>query len=342
MADELNRRAWEALVKELGPEEATRFWREAGLDGAPPDAPLDGLAPDPLPERAGAHVDGMSTSSLASKRGAVAWVPWENPVLTLAFRRHMRHLGPFGLQLAYVALLGAVFLVVQAVVVSQSAGRPMPRLGPLIGRSFWLTSSLIQVAGLGLVAAVLGACAFAVEREQRTSEALWLTLLRPRDLLLGKTVALAASLTLLIFSALPLLCISFLFGGVSPADVARSTALILASALGFLAVGLACSACSRRAIRAIVAAALITGAFLFGLPLLAALQQIILHNGSGQWVLGPLVVLNPLFAVGHLYEPIRPLSPSLSDACILFYACLALASGLTAWRRLAIEARGAS
>jgi hypothetical protein len=43
-----------------------------------------------------------------------------------------------------------------------------------------------------------------------------------------------------------------------------------------------------------------------------------------------------------LYEPIRPLPPSLSDACILFYACLALASGLTAWRRLAVEARGAS
>src|SRR5262249_52171135 len=140
-----------------------------------------------------------------------ARVPWQNPVLTLALRRHMRHLGAFGLQLAYVGLLGVIFLIVADVVVRQNVnvGRTQPLVGPRIGRAFWLTSSLIQIMGLGLVGAVLGACAFAVEREQRTSDALWLTLLRPWDLLLGKSAALLAFLVLLVFSGLPLLCLTF-------------------------------------------------------------------------------------------------------------------------------------
>jgi ABC-type transport system involved in multi-copper enzyme maturation permease subunit len=350
MTDDLKQRAWNALVRELGAEEAARFWREAGLDGASPSP--EALGSQTMPSSPSLPLTEPWSSAPPPRQSDVvrparptvtaARVPWHNPVLTLALRRHMRHLSAFGLQLAYVGLLAVIFLIVEDVVVRQSvnAGRPLALIGPQIGRAFWLTSSLIQIMGLGLVGAVLGACAFAVEREQRTSDALWLTLLRPWDLLLGKSVALFAFLILLVFSGLPLLCLTFLFGGVSPGDVARANALLLACTAGTLGVGLFCSTCSRRAIRAIVAAALITGAFLFGVPALAVLFASMYNFGPNSPVFAAVVVLNPLLAMGHLFTPMRPLPPGLSDGCTLFYTGLALATWLAAWLRLVVDSRG--
>jgi ABC-type transport system involved in multi-copper enzyme maturation permease subunit len=351
MADDLSQRAWEALVNELGLEDATRFWRAAGLDRAPA-ASNEVEAPCAV-ESPSSAAWGQPGTPTARQRDAAriplgkvrpAWVPWENPVVTLALRRQMRHLGTFGLQLAYVGLLAVIFLIVATVVVSQNTrtGRSPALIGPQIGRAFWMTSALIQIMGLGIVAAVLGACAFSVEREQRTSDALWLTLLRPRDVLLGKSIALSAFLALLVFSGLPLLCLTFMLGGVSPWDVARSIALLLASAAGYLGVGLYCSACSRRAIRAVVAAALSSGALLFGVPAVAILFGSMYNwmPSNQQAFFVSVILLNPLIAMGHLIEPMRPLPPGLSEGCTLFYAGLALAAALAAGRRLAIEARG--
>jgi ABC-type transport system involved in multi-copper enzyme maturation permease subunit len=253
----------------------------------------------------------------------------------------MRHVAAFRILLGYVLVLAIILLAIQTGYTRQNPGSPPSLVGPQIGRVYWLAGTLIQIMALGLVAMVLGASAFALEREQRTSEALLLTRLSPAAVLLGKWIASYAALALLVFSAVPLLAVTFIFGGVAPAEIARSTALILASAAGFLGIGILCSARSRRSITAMVHAALVTGLLLFGIPFIGIFRDAVFRLSFGpDWALfRPMILLNPLLATLNLFEPIRPLTPSVSDLCILFYLILALVCCLAAWVRLVREAR---
>src|SRR5262249_22550172 len=242
---DLQRRAWKALLRELGRDDAMRFWRESGLEGAPwepsavPETPSTAAEPSrPTPP----------APPIAAPPAPTPNTRWENPVLTLALRRQMRGVAAFRILLGYVLVLAIVLLAIHTGFIRQNPGRPPALLAPQMGRAYWLAGTLIQIMALGLVAMVLGASAFALEREQRTSEALRLTRLTPAAVLLGKWIACYAALALLVFSAVPLLAVTFLLGGVAPAEVARSTALILATAAGFLGIGILCSARSRRTI----------------------------------------------------------------------------------------------
>jgi ABC-type transport system involved in multi-copper enzyme maturation permease subunit len=253
----------------------------------------------------------------------------------------MRHVAALRILLGYVLVLVLVLLVIHTGFIRQNPGRPPAVLGPQIGRAYWLASTLIQIMALGLVGMVLGASAFALEREQRTSEAIRLTRLTPGAVLLGKWIASYAALALLVFSAVPLLTVSFLFGGVAPGEVARSTALILASAAGFLGIGLLCSARCRRTITAMVQATLVTGLLLFGIPVIGIFRGAVfgLSLGPGWALFRPMVLFNPLLATINLFEPLRPLTPAVSEQCILCYLTLALVCCLAAWARLVREKR---
>ena len=121
-----------------------------------------------------------------------------------------------------------------------------------------------------------------------------------------------------------------------------AAALILASAAGFLGIGILCSARSRRTITAMVHASLVTGLLLFGIPVVGIFRGIVFGLqpfGPGWALFRPMILLNPLLATLNLFEPMRPLTPSVSDQCILLYLILALVCCLAAWACLARERR---
>jgi ABC-type transport system involved in multi-copper enzyme maturation permease subunit len=73
----------------------------------------------------------------------------------------------------------------------------------------------------------LTAGAITGERERQTLVPLQMTMMRPRDIILGKLSAALAFLVLLVVAALPLLGVSYLVGGLSILDIARGLAMLI-------------------------------------------------------------------------------------------------------------------
>ena len=128
------------------------------------------------------------------------------------------------------------------------------RLGPGMPTG-WLRS----LAWVGLVACLVEglrrtADCISEERREGTLGLLFLTDLRPHDIVLGKLAAAALTPLYCLLATLPVLANSLLAGGVTMGEVAR-TALVLVNALGFsLCAGLWVSARSRREMRALAGA----------------------------------------------------------------------------------------
>jgi ABC-type transport system involved in multi-copper enzyme maturation permease subunit len=260
----------------------------------------------------------------------------DNPVLRLSLRRGMRRGTTYALQFAYVAALMALVAILYLVVFSNPRGPGSP--GEEMGKLLFLWLALLQTFFLSLTAAVLAGSSISLEREQRTLEALRLTRLSPAEVLIGKYLSLGLLLALLIGTSIPIACLGFLFGGVAPAEVVRATLLTLASTAAALAVGLACSAFCRRSSLAVAAAAGIALAGLIGIPAVTIFYESSRANGSAaDGMLFFLVVVNPLFAEGHLFYNMPKVPIQAADAHLLVQASLGAIAWLAAWRRLQAE-----
>src|SRR5205823_5812357 len=108
---------------------------------------------------------------------------------------------------------------------------------------------------------------------------------------------------LLILTSIPVACLGFLFGGVSPAEVIRSALLTLLSTAAALAVGVAASASCRRSSLAVSVAAAIALGGLIGIPALILAYFTYTSPAGSQLTAWTyiLIVLNPLFAETHLF-----------------------------------------
>jgi len=261
----------------------------------------------------------------------------DNPVLRLSLRRGMRRGTTFALQFAYVAALMALVGILYLVVLSSPGGQGSP--GDQMGRLLFLWLALLQTFSLSLTGAVLAGSSISLEREQRTFEALRLTRLSVAEVLVGKYLSLFLLLALLIVTSIPIACLGFLFGGVAPAEVARATVLTLASTAAALAVGLACSAFCRRSSLAVAAASGIVLGGLLGIPVVTAVYSsyVQLSGSASDRMLFFLIVVNPLFAEGHLFYGMRSVPAQAADAHFLVQASVGAIAWIAAWRRLKRE-----
>jgi hypothetical protein len=269
-----------------------------------------------------------------SRAGAAwAWLA-DNPVLRLSLRRGMRRDATFALLLVYtLALLALVAILYLVVFGTGSAGAGA---NERMGRLLFLWLALTQTLLLSLTASVLGGSSLSLEREQRTFEALRLTRLSAAEILAGKYLSLLLLLGLLIGTSLPIACLGFLFGGVSPPEVLRATLLTFGSTAAALAVGLASSVSHARSSLANVTAAGVTLIGLIGMPALAAFclsQANLTSSQTDAWIF-LLVVVNPLYAGLHLFLNVSSMSVAVVDLNILVLIALAVSALFWAWARL--------
>jgi ABC-type transport system involved in multi-copper enzyme maturation permease subunit len=134
----------------------------------------------------------------------------------------MRGSRAYVLLLTYTALLTLVLGItyLQFLATRQtSPGAPEYQNGWAVGRQIYLCVFVLQAVLIALITPALTAGAITLEREQRAYEMLVITRLSPWDLVVGKLVAALAFVTLLLTSSLPLLSLSFFFGGVSPGEL---------------------------------------------------------------------------------------------------------------------------
>ncbi len=259
-----------------------------------------------------------------------------NPMVRKELRQRMRERRGWLLPTLYLLALGAVIAFSYSLVVREaSIYREIQ--GADVGVPVFLVTAYGQLALLLLLAPIFSAGSVTIEKEQRTLSALLTTLLTSTDIWWGKFVASLLFLVLLLVSAVPVLGLSFAFGGVGPFEVfmlSLSTFIILAS---MSAVGLYCSCYFRRSIHAtavayifvIILSVVTAVGFYFTQTRWERTTPGVAHtfDATPQWVLAPLYA-NPFYFLTAAFFPAHRLYPYWVIPMVVFLAIGALAAAL--------------
>ena len=169
-------------------------------------------------------------------------INWENPILTKELRTRMRGAKAFWILLLYLGLLSVILggTYLTWLVGQERQGAYATQTYDM-GRMFYGVIFAVQAALVGLITPALTAGALSIEREQRTFEALAVSPLSRRSIVLGKLTSSVGFVGLLLLSSLPLVALCFLLGGVSPQEVCAAYVLLMASAFLYGATGIAFS-----------------------------------------------------------------------------------------------------
>lgn len=231
-----------------------------------------------------------------------------NPVLGREIKERMRSRRAALMLVAFLGLLALILYL------TYRAGLLMldDRFSPLAGNSAslgrlmfeWLLFFLVMF--VSFMAPGIAAGSIVGERERRTLHPLQVTLLTPRNIVLGKLGASTAFVTLLVLSTAPLFTVPLVLGGVSPWQVVRGFIVILALELALASMATYMSAVAKRVQFAIVAA--------YGLALLLLVGTVVLFGAEMLW---------------RSREPMRNQNPANQSLAIYLNPVAAIADAVT-------------
>src|SRR5215472_8979416 len=199
-----------------------------------------------------------------------------NPMINKELRQRLRERRSWLLPTLYLLVLsGTVSFAYYIVIDPQTQGQREVQ-GADIGLAIFLTVVFTQIVVLLLMAPVFSAGSITIEKEQRTLSGLLTSLLSVPQIWWGKFVAALLYLLLLLSSALPLLALSFAFGGVEPDQLIRATASTVLVLAVICALGLWLSSMFRRSIHSTAAC--------YGLVLVLSVVTALLYgNLASHW-----------------------------------------------------------
>jgi ABC-type transport system involved in multi-copper enzyme maturation permease subunit len=206
-------------------------------------------------------------------------------IMVKELRSRMRGRRAFIVLTAYLALLAfiayAVYVVV-APLARDAAQADFGRFGfeqanasALIGQSIFAVLSILQLVLVSVIAPAFTAGQISLEREKQTLDLLISTPLRPGAIVIGKLATALAFVVLMILAAVPISAIVLMYGGAQVIDIVRQQLVLLATAIGFGAIGIFASALMKRTQAATVLTyGLVLGAILGGALLFAFWQEL--------------------------------------------------------------------
>ncbi len=199
--------------------------------------------------------------------------PWElNPILARELRARTRRPGGIiTLTLFLLFLIGIAAIVWSA---NRSLGSAFDaeetanaQLGIQIFEGIISTMSFL----IAFIVPALTAPAIAGERDRQTLIPLQVSLLTPRQIIVGKLTAALAFTMLLIGASAPMLAVSYVIGGITAASVIRGLLAVMVIAILFGSLGILSSALPKRTAAAVVLAYGMTILIVFLGPGVAAL-----------------------------------------------------------------------
>ena len=212
-----------------------------------------------------------------------------NPVLSRELRVALRNERAFALLAIYVAVLGAI--VASQFPSDRTVADTAGEVGAGAGYALLWTFCQAQALLVVILLPALAAGALAQERERQTLEPLLLTPLTPGQIVWGKAAGVLCFGALLLLATLPLTSLSFMLGGVSPADVITAYAVLLGLAAFVTGFGLYCSARWPNATQATLACYSL-------LPF--ALGLLVMFMGPGSIVAGVFLITTTLYWLWQL------------------------------------------
>jgi ABC-type transport system involved in multi-copper enzyme maturation permease subunit len=221
-----------------------------------------------------------------------------NPIIVKELRSRMRGWRAFAVLTAVLVLLGGASYGLYRVVLSTSRYSNTP-LSPQIGQALFIGLAFMELLMVCFVTPAITSGAISSEKESQTYEMLLATSLPPGRILRGKLISALSYVGLLIFAAIPMASLVFIFGGVAPKEMIK--ALVVVSCLAVLLgiFGVFISAWLGRTTWATVASFAFTLLLLVGPVVLYALVGILQQKEPPRWLLTP----NPVSALASAVIP---------------------------------------
>lgn len=209
-----------------------------------------------------------------------------NPIIVKELRSRMRGGRAFATLTGMLLLLGGVSYALYQMVVINSRYTSMP-LSPQVGQTLFAGLVFLELMLVCGITPAVTAGAISGEEEKQTYEMLLATPLRPASILWGKLVSAMSYIFLLLFAAVPMASLVFIFGGVTAREMVKALVVLIITALLFGVLGIFLSALFKRTGRATVVSYVIVLAMLIG-PLFAAVMVGTLRQAEPpRWILIP-------------------------------------------------------
>ena len=253
-----------------------------------------------------------------------------NPMVRKELNLRMRERRGWILPSLYLLVLGAVVVLAYYL----SAFESQQVQGSNIGIAIFLTTAYAQMGVLLLLAPIFSAGSLTIEKEQKTMAGLLTSLLTPFQIWWGKFAASLLFVLLLIVTGLPVLSVSFAFGGIGPWEVLLATVTTVIALGALSAIGLYWSSVFRRSVHATA----VTYATIIALTVVTFIVFLIVislrHEHSWQqypyYVKGALY-FNPVFFLTMGFAPAQQLYPEWVRCLGVFVGLGLLATLLTLW-----------
>lgn len=209
---------------------------------------------------------------------------WQiNPIMVKEFRSRMRGWRAFAILTVYLLLMALFsYGLYRIILLSPPYGTP---LSPMIGQSLYAAIANLSMFFVVFLMPALTATAISSEQEKLTLEMLLATPLSAHSVLIGKLVASAGYIILLLFAAIPMISLVFIFGGVTLPDLLLVTLMILATAITVGMVGLFFSAWRKRTIQAIVLSYMTVLILIIGTYVVYIFWSILIQDFAPRYIL---------------------------------------------------------
>lgn len=220
--------------------------------------------------------------------------PSVNPILIKELRGRMRGPRAFAILTGFLLLLSAVaFLLYKTSEEAFRYGYGMSGTSAMMGVSIFMGLAFFELFLVAFITPALTAGTISGEQEALTYEMLVATPLRASSIMIGKVTAALFYVFLLIFAAVPMLSLVFIFGGVTLPDMWKALLVLATCAVSFGMVGMFWSALLRRTGRATVMSYLTLLTFIIGPYLIFAVWGVMKHQQPPAGLLYP----NPFTAL---------------------------------------------
>lgn len=242
----------------------------------------------------------MNTSSRTTFR-------WEfNPVIVKELRSRMRGARAFGTLTGILLLLGVFSFALYRMVLVTARFSSTP-LSPQVGQMLFSGLAFLELMLICVITPAVTAGAISGEKEKLTYEMLLVTPLHPASILWGKLISALSYVFVLIFAAIPMASLVFIFGGVAIRDMVKAIIMLGAVAIMFGVIGLFISALFGRTGRATAISYLIVLLILFAPLFLAVVIGVFRQSEPPRLMLIP----SPISALASALQPsVNPINIS--------------------------------
>lgn len=220
-----------------------------------------------------------------------------NPIIIKELRSRMRGARAFVILTVMLLLLAGFTYGLYRL--SMVAAGYSTVLSPAVGRSLFTGLALAELLIICFITPALTAGAISGEREKLTYEMLLTTPLSPASILWGKLVSALSYVLLLIFAAVPIASLVFIFGGVAPREMLNALLVLIAVSITLGVIGIFMSAWLGRTGRATIASYLVV-LLLIGAPLVAFIATGVINQAEPP---RELLIPNPISALFSVMAP---------------------------------------